>query len=341
MKKLIVLFLFLVSVGYSQTQGIPINDESGGLTFVYPHSGDIFQSGNVTQGQADIAWNFIVELQNPHDMRIDIYKLNSSGEYVQVSTLPGNWGTIHATGVGNYKLIGYAKGFNPLGEEVPTYGKVYPIYVYDTQAPLKQLNVQVAHSTTNHPKISWDIWQRGLDYQGYNIYKKITNESGWQYLNSTVATVGEYIDVTENYPVIGGVGNTHPVSYYVTAYDINGNESVPSDFVTANVSGSYEEKIKIIDNNSHSIVNNYSLKQNYPNPFNPSTIIQYQIKEPGLVKLEVYDILGNKVSELVNEVEGAGIYSVVFDASNLTSGIYICKMIVNNYSAIQKMSLLK
>jgi hypothetical protein len=59
------------------------------------------------------------------------------------------------------------------------------------------------------------------------------------------------------------------------------------------------------------------------------------------VKLEIYNILGNKIRDLVNEFKEIGSYNVVLDAGNLPSGIYFYKISVNNYTAIQKMSLLK
>src|ERR1035437_2003647 len=341
MKKIIVLLLFLFSIGFSQTRGIPNNDESGGLTCLYPHNGEIFQSGNRVQGEADIDWKFIVELQNITDWGIKISILNASGQYVQVSSQSGYYGTIGATGAGNYQIEGSCSGYNSIGQFETKTGQVAPIYVQDTQAPIKQKNLQVVQSSANHPKLNWtDSFPKDLDQQGHKIYKKITAEMGWQYLGSTT-TATEYEDATETYPRPGGIGTTHPISYYVTAYDINGNESVPSDFVTTNVSGALVDKIRLNGPNTQTKVENYALGQNYPNPFNPSTAIQYEVKEPGLVKLEVYNILGNKVRELVNEIKGTGIYNIIFDAANLPSGIYIYKININNYSAIQKMSLLK
>ena len=85
----------------------------------------------------------------------------------------------------------------------------------------------------------------------------------------------------------------------------------------------------------------YSLSQNYPNPFNPSAIINYSIKDAGNVRLNVYDILGNEVGELVNRNLNAGHYSVEFNASNLPSGVYIYTIQVNNFFDSKKMILIK
>ena len=85
----------------------------------------------------------------------------------------------------------------------------------------------------------------------------------------------------------------------------------------------------------------YSLDQNYPNPFNPSTIINYSIKDAGLVKIKIYDILGNEIAELVNKIQEPSNHSIEFNASNLPSGVYVYTLQVNGYLASKKMLLLK
>ena len=93
--------------------------------------------------------------------------------------------------------------------------------------------------------------------------------------------------------------------------------------------------------NEIQIVSNFKLYQNYPNPFNPSTIINYAVKDVGLVRIKVCDILGSEVAALVNETKEAGYHSVEFNAANLPSGVYIYTMQVNGFSSSQKMLLLK
>ncbi|MEP0860260.1 MAG: T9SS type A sorting domain-containing protein, partial [Ignavibacterium sp.] len=90
-----------------------------------------------------------------------------------------------------------------------------------------------------------------------------------------------------------------------------------------------------------SIVYEYGLSQNFPNPFNPVTTISYQIKEQGLVQLRVYNLLGQEIVTLVNEVQSSGIYETLFDASNLPSGVYIYSLRVNDFVQNNKMTLLK
>ena len=85
----------------------------------------------------------------------------------------------------------------------------------------------------------------------------------------------------------------------------------------------------------------YSLKQNYPNPFNPATQINFSIPNSEFVNLSIYNSLGEKVSELVNETKPAGEYSVTFDASELSSGIYFAKITAGSFLELIKMALLK
>jgi hypothetical protein len=85
----------------------------------------------------------------------------------------------------------------------------------------------------------------------------------------------------------------------------------------------------------------YFLLQNYPNPFNPSTKIKFGTREAGIVNIKVYNILGVEIASLVNEYKAAGIYEVGFSNTNLSSGVYIYSLTVNNFSETRKMILEK
>ncbi|MCH6575166.1 MAG: T9SS type A sorting domain-containing protein [Bacteroidetes bacterium] len=85
----------------------------------------------------------------------------------------------------------------------------------------------------------------------------------------------------------------------------------------------------------------FSLAQNYPNPFNPTTKIQYAISNRQFISLNVYDVLGNEISVLVNEEKPSGTYEVEFDASQLPSGVYMYRLTAGNFSSSKKLILLK
>ena len=81
--------------------------------------------------------------------------------------------------------------------------------------------------------------------------------------------------------------------------------------------------------------------RNYPNPFNPKTIIAYNIQRPGHVELAIYNILGTHISTLVNQNQNAGEHVVQFDAKNLSSGFYLCKINVDGNEDVRRMVLQK
>lgn len=102
-----------------------------------------------------------------------------------------------------------------------------------------------------------------------------------------------------------------------------------------------------MDNKQNGVPRSFELLQNYPNPFNPSTTISYSITEPGYVKIEIFDVLGNKVRTLFNgRVDETGTHSVIWDAKNETgiktaSGIYFYQLRCNNIVQVKKMLLIK
>ena len=87
--------------------------------------------------------------------------------------------------------------------------------------------------------------------------------------------------------------------------------------------------------------NGLLLDQNYPNPFNSQTIIRYSLAQQDFVKLSIYDMLGRRVSVLVDETQNPGLHSVSFDASNLSSGIYTYCLDAGNETVSRKLILIK
>jgi photosystem II stability/assembly factor-like uncharacterized protein len=84
-----------------------------------------------------------------------------------------------------------------------------------------------------------------------------------------------------------------------------------------------------------------SLQQNYPNPFNPSTVITYELPRAGHVTLRVHDVLGREVVRLVNGQRNAGQHEVTFDASHLSSGVYLYQLRAGDYVSVKKMLLVR
>ncbi len=135
----------------------------------------------------------------------------------------------------------------------------------------------------------------------------------------------------------------------------SGNSNSPKSysFTDDNPTGGseFQYRLKQIDNDGqfkYSVIvdvkvvpTRYELFQNYPNPFNPTTIIKYQIPNPGHVTLKLYDVLGREIKELVNGDKEAGIYKIEFNVAGIPSGSYFYQIISGEYKSAKKMMVLK
>ena len=118
----------------------------------------------------------------------------------------------------------------------------------------------------------------------------------------------------------------------VRGMDSLGNEVVYDNFKGPIASGVEDE---------FNVPKGFSLEQNYPNPFNPSTTIRYTVPQQGQVNLTIYNSLGQEIKKLVSEEKRKGNYEVVFNASNLPSGIYFYKLQTGSFVETKKMMLVK
>ena len=125
---------------------------------------------------------------------------------------------------------------------------------------------------------------------------------------------------------------------YVVSFATSGWGSLPT-----NKSGA--QKFNSAGGNSNELINNlpkgFSLEQNYPNPFNPTTNINYSLQNAGHVTLKVYDMTGREIATLVNGRMNAGAHTVTFNASNLSSGVYIYALEANGVRLTNRMTLIK
>lgn len=118
--------------------------------------------------------------------------------------------------------------------------------------------------------------------------------------------------------------------------------ALDASFVASDLAvGQFSVGISSSENENDLLPAEFSLSQNYPNPFNPSTKITYALPSEALVQLTVYDILGNKVEELLNENKTAGWYEIDFNGNELASGIYIYHLKAGTFLQTRKMILLK
>ena len=96
-----------------------------------------------------------------------------------------------------------------------------------------------------------------------------------------------------------------------------------------------------VNNEEEGKVTSFALSQNYPNPFNPTTTINYSVENAGQVTISVYNLMGQKVAELVNESKAAGSYNVTWNAANAASGMYYYRLESGGQTMTRKMTLIK
>lgn len=194
---------------------------------------------------------------------------------------------------------------------------------------------------SSFPRVVWAPYQNdNYTTSGYYVYRAVNYSTTPPALNqfTLVATTGNTkYDWTDYDFSVGGPLKAH---YFVKAILVpteggSSTTSSPTNTVTSSV-GLYKDNLERIE-----MVDSYSLNQNYPNPFNPSTIINYAVKDVGLVSIKVYDILGAEVATLVNETKEAGNFAVEFNVANLRSGVYIYTLQVNGFTSSKKMLLMK
>ena len=126
---------------------------------------------------------------------------------------------------------------------------------------------------------------------------------------------------------------TNGVTYYYRLADVDINGTFANHDITVNATPTPGAQGVIITE--------YKLHQNYPNPFNPTTTITYDVNETGRVTLKIYNLIGQEVTTLVDEVKDNNRYQVTFDASGLAAGVYFYRVNVNDFNQVCKMVLLK
>ena len=214
------------------------------------------------------------------------------------------------------------KSYNDIGESGWS-----PTYSFQATAPYINITAPSGESK----------WRRGLWY--YLVWDSIIKEDVVIELHKSDTRI-MVIDTTTN---TGGYKWDIPLhldpdsDYKIKIFSVDNpavSDIMDSPFLISDEDTDVDDQI--------TVPQEYSLSQNYPNPFNPSTRITYQIPETGHVTLNVYDIRGTLVATLVDEVQAANRYNIEFDGRQLSTGIYIYTMTVDNkYTDTKKMLFVK
>jgi len=148
---------------------------------------------------------------------------------------------------------------------------------------------------------------------------------------------GAYEDISG--AIITTSDDGYLISGYTNSFDNNKRYQtilIKTDSLGSNLTDK-PTGVNIYRNNS----NQYIICQNYPNPFNPITNIEYSIPKTSFVTLKVFDLLGREIRTLVNKEKAVGTYHVSFDASNLSSGIYLYRLQSDNFIETKKLIFIK
>jgi hypothetical protein len=184
----------------------------------------------------------------------------------------------------------------------------------------------VIGSAGSNVHVVWD--ENRNSATNYEIYYKGSTNGGLNWGTETRLTFDSSYSM---YPFVSASGTT---VHCIWSDYRNGNWEI---YYKRNPTGN---PIGIININSE-IPNKFSLGQNYPNPFNPTTNIRYDLPKNSFVKLVVFDALGREVSTLVNETLQPGTYSVDWNASEYTSGVYFYRLTTGNFVETKKMLMIK
>ena len=203
----------------------------------------------------------------------------------------------------------------------------------------RSLTLTTALNVSASPVLKLSFWYKHTIDTLDNAYVDISSDNGatWKsakYYNKTMSSWNrEVLDISS---LANSTANLK------IRFSMVSNGSVVAD-------GIYIDNIKLTGYNNTptsiagttEIPESYSLSQNYPNPFNPSTVISYNLAEGNFISLKVYNELGKEVATLVSERQNPGSYSINFNGSNLSSGLYYYKLQSGDFSDTKKMLLVK
>jgi len=170
------------------------------------------------------------------------------------------------------------------------------------------------------------------DYSGFVMYYRNTGED-----SSPVFTNSERLMAGSTHMKVGGYGRLDAVDWDEDGdIDILMRESdaYVNLFLNTTISSA-------VTDNSSELPSGFYLGQNFPNPFNASTTISYQLAEPTVVRLSVYNLSGQLIDELVNEQQVSGYYSISWTALKQKSGIYFFKLSAGEFTFTKKCILQK
>jgi hypothetical protein len=207
---------------------------------------------------------------------------------------------------------------------------------FSVQKPTQVTGV-TAGGTIGYPvHISWNAHlNSGVNYY---IYRKVRHNGVTG--NEVLLTTLSHSTTSYDDPDYILVGHSSDLLYYDVRAHHDSSGTFADPWWTCAGYGQIQQKPSPFDRPGNDQVTTYEVRV-HPNPFNPSTTIDYQLAGAGEVRLEIYDILGRVVTELVHEPQQAGHYSLVWNAASAASGVYYCRLTVTTETGRQVATILE
>ena len=313
-------------------------NSQGDTLWTRTYGGSSYDCANSVQQTADGGYILVGETQSFGAGGRDFYlvKTNSQGDTLWTRTYGGsNWddaNSVQQTADGGYVVAGWTQSF---GVGTPTYANMYLV------------------KTNSQGDTLWTRTYGGSDWDEASSVQQ-TTDGGYIVAGTTWSFSGGGMDF---YLVkTSGQGDTlwtrtYGVGSYAEAYSVQ--QTADGGYIAvgvANFFGAGRNDFYLVKTGPDiseaeplrvGVPNQYVLYPNFPNPFNPSTQIAYALPKTGKVSLKVFNLLGEEVITLVNEMQSAGTHTVLFDGSGLPSGIYLCRLQAGSFVETKKMVLLK
>ncbi len=202
----------------------------------------------------------------------------------------------------------------------------------DITLPVSLMNFS-ASGSADGVQLSWSTASE-IQNLGFEIYRSAQQNGGFQ-------LIGSY----ENNPDLRGAGTTNVQNDYAfTDQSAAPGETYWYRLADVDFSGArtLHTPISVIaGENTGGIPQQFALAQNFPNPFNPGTTIRFELPEAANVNLSVFNLLGEKVAEVLNRELPAGTHQTTWEAGNLPGGVYFYQLQTPKFTATRKMILLK
>jgi len=288
------------------------------------------------------------ELKNPQNHAVNMHALLIAKAHTYTDSAQlfddGN----HGDGLASDGIWGNFIGPLPIEDEFEI-----DISVTDLDSNMYFVASKLARLTTIGP-VKYDnsfiAQQIGTRYRVRLLLRNESTTATVSNINAELATSDNNITIEDNYRYFGDIGpgqTAQSYSFYNFIAQDPPNSIGMQIQIFSNDELYWNDSFNFIfvetglSESGIDIPSEFALSQNYPNPFNPTITIKYSLKAKSNVNVTLYDISGRTIKTLINQSQNAGVHSIIFDASSLTSGVYFYKLKIGSFEQSRKMILLR